>query len=330
MTVQPFEQNVIALIWDFDKTLINGNMQAPIFRKYGVEERRFWDEVNALADRYREWYPNMRVNKDTMYLNHLLTCVRQGIFKGLNNRLLFELGKELAFRDGLPEFFTKLKTAIEQDERYRKYNITVEHYIVSTGLAEMIRGSAIAPYVDGIWGCEFIERPILSGLGGSAAAEEDGGEPEIAQIAYAIDNTSKTRAIFEINKGANKYPQIDVNSAMDRSLRRVPFEHMIYIADGPSDVPAFSILKQNGGKTFAVYQKGNLREFEQADQLRREGRIDMYAEADFRENTLTHLWLMEHAKRIAEKIYIAKEQAILSSVSRPPGHIHESSGDASA
>lgn len=330
MAAQPFEQNVIALIWDFDKTLINGYMQAPIFRKYGVDGARFWSEVNALAEKYRKLNPDMRVNSDTIYLNHFLTCVKQGIFKGLNNRMLRELGRELTFFDGLPEFFTKLKTAIERDERYRKYNITVEHYIVSTGLAEMIRGSAIAQYADGIWGCEFIERPIASELAGPAPAEEeDGGrEAEIDQIAYAIDNTSKTRAIFEINKGSNKNANIDVNSSMDRSLRRVPFEHMIYIADGPSDVPAFSILKQNGGKTFAVYPAGSPREFEQVDRLRRDQRIDMYGEADYREDTLTHMWLTEHARQIAEKIYNAKEQAIINSVSRPPGHINESTGGA--
>jgi len=330
LAAQPFEQNVIAFIWDFDKTLISGYMQEPIFRKYGVDGGRFWAEVNALAEGYRQTNPQMRVNTDTIYLNHFLTCVKQGIFKGLSNKLLFALGKELTFYEGLPDFFTKVKTAIQEDERYKKYNIAVEHYIVSTGLAEMIRGSAIAPFVDGIWGCEFIERPIASRLGGTAPAEESGedGETEIAQIAYAIDNTSKTRAIFEINKGSNKNDNIDVNASMARSSRRVPFEHMIYIADGPSDVPAFSILKQNGGKTFAVYRKGSRKEFEQADRLRRDGRIDMYGEADYREDTLTYMWLTFHARQIAEKIYETKEQAILRSVSRPPGHINESAGGA--
>ena len=70
-----------------------------------------------------------------------------------------------------------------------------------------------------------------------------------------IDNTSKTRAIFAINKGVNKHDYIDVNSKMDKEDRRVPFEHMIYIADGPSDVPVFFILKQYGGKTFAIHPK---------------------------------------------------------------------------
>lgn len=226
---KPFEQNVIALIWDFDKTLINGYMQEPIFKKYEVDGKEFWEESNALKKRYQEQNPNVRVNPDTVYLNHFLTCVQQKIFPGLNNKLLRELGAELTFYDGLPELFTKLKRTIEVDERYKKFNIKVEHYIVSTGLAEMIRGSKIAEYVDDIWGCEFIEKPIPSQLHMKEfSRDESAEESEISQIAYAIDNTSKTKAIFEINKGSNKSENIDVNASMARQYRRVPFEHMIY------------------------------------------------------------------------------------------------------
>lgn len=322
---RPFEQNVIAFIWDFDKTLISGYMQDPIFKKYGVDGSRFWREVNSLEKAYQQINPSMRVNSDTIYLNHFITCVQQGIFPGLNNKLLFDLGKELNFYEGLPDFFTKLKSTIESNERYKKFNIAVEHYIVSTGIAEMIRGSGIAKFVDGIWGCEFIERPIASQLDDKEIYldESIGEASEIAQVAYAIDNTSKTRAIFEINKGSNKNESITVNSSMARDMRRVPFQHMIYIADGPSDVPAFSILKQNGGKTFAIYPKGKRKEFLQVDQLRKDNRIDMYGEADYREDTLTYMWLMEQATEIAESISSMKEQAIIRSVSKPPGHIND-------
>lgn len=322
---KPFEQNVIALIWDFDKTLINDYMQAPIFKKYGVDGNQFWSEVNALEQQYKQINHNTRINPDTIYLNHFLTCVQQRIFPGLNNRLLYELGKELTFYEGLPDFFTNIQEMIANDQRYKLYNIKVEHYIVSTGMAEMIRGSAIAQYVQGIWGCEFIESPIRSSIQPKDAAEQssDSTETEITQIAYAIDNTSKTRAIFEINKGSNISNQINVNSSIAHHYRRVPFNHMIYIADGPSDVPAFSILKQNGGKTFAVYPKGRIREFHQVDQLRKDNRIDMYGESDYRENTLTYMWLLEQVKQIADGISHVKEQAIINSVSKPPGHISQ-------
>lgn len=116
--------------------------------------------------------------------------------------------------------------------------------------------------------------------------------------------------MFEINKGVNKYDELDVNAKIPKNSRRIPFENMIYIADGPSDVPAFSIVKQNGGSTFAVFPKGSVKHLKQVDKLREDGRIDMYGEADYTENSLTYLWITEKVKDIADRIYRKKEDAI--------------------
>ncbi len=86
-----FVQNIVAVIWDFDKTLSRTYMQAPLFARYGVNEKEFWDEVNGLDCHYRAAGAE-RVSKDTIYLNHILTYVRRGIFKDLSNSLLRELG----------------------------------------------------------------------------------------------------------------------------------------------------------------------------------------------------------------------------------------------
>lgn len=89
------EQNTIAVIWDFDKTLIPGYMQDPLFEKYGVDSEQFWKEVNSLPEKYQK--RGIRVGKDTIYLNHILTCVQQGIFKDLSNSILNNLGEQLEF-----------------------------------------------------------------------------------------------------------------------------------------------------------------------------------------------------------------------------------------
>lgn len=324
--LSPFEQNVIAVIWDFDKTIISEYMQTPIFERYEIDGSLFWKEVNSLEEKYKKIKPELRINSDTIYLNHFLTCVSQGIFKGLNNSVLFELGKELKYYPGMPEFLEHTKKNIQNNDKYRKYNIAVEHYIVSTGMAEMIRGSSIAEYVDGIWGCEFIEEPIKSALEIKEYEKTsvlNSEEKEIRQIGYGIDNTSKTRAIFEINKGTNINQEINVNASIDRAIRRVPFDQMIYIADGPSDVPAFSMLKQNQGSTFAVYPRGGLKEIRQVDQLRVDKRIDMYGEADYREGTMTYLWLTNKINDIADQIFNRKERLISQSYSKAPGHIND-------
>lgn len=324
MSQSPFEQNIIAMVWDCDKTLISSYMQEPLFAYYGVDGAKFWGEVNALKAAYAK--QGISVNSDTCYLNHILTYVKAGLFKGLNNKLLREFGKSLKFYAGLPEFFGNVKKLIEDDSKYKAFDIRLEHYVVSTGFAETIRGSAIAPFVDGIFGCEFIENVLQPGfLEGSQDSARNILEPsdaEISQVACALDNTSKTRYLFEINKGSNKYPEtIDVNSSIARASRRVPFENMVYIADGPSDVPAFSILNYNGGSTFAVYPKGDVKGMRQVDALRRDGRVQMYGEADYSDATTSWLWLTEKARAIADKIVATKQAAIKNSAGAPPTHL---------
>src|SRR5688500_7812311 len=104
MTAPLFSQTTIAVIWDFDKTLVPEYMQKPLFEHFEIDERRFWEEVNALPAFYSENGLEL-VSPDTLYLNHILTYVREGIFKGLNNSLLRELGSKIAFYPGLPDFF---------------------------------------------------------------------------------------------------------------------------------------------------------------------------------------------------------------------------------
>ena len=307
------------MVWDCDKTLISSYMQDPLFKHFNVDGGKFWKEVNALKAYYGK--QGISVNSDTSYLNHILTYVKAGLFKGLNNALLREFGKELKFYPGLPQFFGEVKSLINDDEKYKAFDIRLEHYVVSTGFAETIRGSAIAPFVDGIYGCEFIEAPAQPGY-----LEDAGDVPsasEISQIASALDNTSKTRYLFEINKGSNKYPDtIDVNSSIARESRRVPFENMVYIADGPSDVPAFSILNYNGGSTFAVYPKGDVKAFRQVDALRRDNRVQMFGEADYETASQSWLWLTEKVRAIADSIVERKQAAIRNSAGAPPTHLN--------
>ena len=131
------------------------------------------------------------------------------------------------------------------------------------------------------------------------------------------------RALFEIHKGTNKRPEIHVNSALPRELRRVPFEHMIYIADGPSDVPAWSVVRSEGGRAFGVYQHGSLAQFEQISQLQRDGRIHAFAEADYRPDSTAFLWLTSEVRRIAEGIVEDRELAMRRAVRSAPRHVSD-------
>lgn len=283
-------KNVIALIWDFDKTLIKGYMQGPIFKRYNVDAVQFWKEVNAMPEEYKK--KNIKVNKDTCYLVRFIREAKPGgLFEGLSNKMLREdFGVQQEYYLGIPEIFETTKQLLLGDKECEEYDISVEHYIVSTGFAEVIKGTILKDYVEDIWGCELIEN------------EEDPERPYIAEQAFTIDNTTKTRALFEINKGLNKNPDADVNTKMTTEQRRVDFRNMIYIADGPSDVPAFSVVKKNGGATFAIYPRGDKKALSQVEQLRKDNRIDMYAEADYSEDSMAYMWLCMKIKEFAERI----------------------------
>ncbi|GAB2023971.1 hypothetical protein [Lactovum odontotermitis] len=316
-------QNTIAIVWDFDKTLIREYMQTPIFEKFQVDQAKFWAEVDQLPKKYAE--QGVKVERDTIYLNHMITCVNQGIFPGLNNQMLYDLGKQLSFYAGVPEIFDKLRKVVQENAKYRDCRIEVEHYIVSTGLTQMIKGSAVNPFINGIWGCEFIETPVKSQLV-SANTEQpivfdiDPGKA-ISQIGTIIDNTSKTRVIFELRKGVNKHPEINVNGKMNADAYRIPFKNMIYIADGPSDVPVFSVLKKNGGKSFAVYGRGDEKGLEQVDALLQDGRIDAFGEADYTEGSTSFLWLKNKVELTADRIYQEYLEEIKAATSVAPGHL---------
>lgn len=299
-------QNVIAIIWDFDKTLISGYMQSPIFEDYHVDEKQFWAEVNSMPNEMKE--KGVRVNPDTAYLIHFTRKAKDGTFKGLNNAKLREYGAKQNFYAGIPEFLQKSKEILKDDPECKEYNIRVEHYIVSTGFAEVIKGTSLKDLVEDIWGCELIEGKGIE------------KEPVISEICYTIDNTTKTKAIFEINKGVNKNEKINVNSKMNDTQRRVAFENMIYIADGPSDVPAFSLVKKYGGSTFAIYPKGDTRAFKQVEQLREEDRIDMFAEADYTEGSTAYMWIVNKIREYADRI-IQVERNRRAVVSEGPKHL---------
>jgi hypothetical protein len=319
MATTLFTQNIIACIWDFDKTLIPGYMQGPLFRRYGVDEATFWAETNKLVEHYAK--RGYRISGEISYLNHILTYVRAGRMPKLNNKVLHELGTEIQFYQGLPEFFKKSRDFVAERPEYRKHELQLEHYIVSTGIAEMIRGSAIAPYVDGIWGCEFIENPLQPGFLQQKEFEL-GADAEIAQIGMMIDNTTKTRALFEINKGTNKNPGLDVNAKISSEDRRVQFQNMIYIADGPSDIPCFSLVKERGGKAYGVYNPDRLDELKQNDALRNADRIGHYGKADYRDDSETCAWLKMQIQEIADRLVEERDATVAKRVRRPPRHLN--------
>lgn len=315
MPVSLVTQTEIALIWDFDKTLTTGYMQKPLFERFNVDESQFWDEVNALEGFYEQF--GLKVSSDTAYLEHTLNYVRSGKFPDLTNSILRELGAQVELAPGMPEFMQRTRDFISANQRYVDNIISVEHYVVSTGFRQMIEGNPINEYLDGVWACELLPDTPTAFDGKSWEGVSFDPDGVLTQIGYTIDNTTKTRAIFEINKGINKLEGINVNARMAADERRVPFKNMIYIADGPSDVPVFSVVGQNGGKTLAVYGDKN---YDGVQQLQDEGRVNNTAPADYSPGSAADRWLFRWIGKIADSICDDRDQRI-GNFTNPAGHI---------
>ena len=308
--------SIIAVVWDFDKTLVDGYMEDPIFEEYGLDANTFWAETREIADRLSA-QQGIMVNRDTYYLNRFICLAKEGRFPGLNNERLKEFGKELKFYPGAVVIFTTLKNIVDADPRYSENDIHVEHFIVSTGFKKIIEGSEFNALVRRCYGCELIDENVGSN-----------GESVISEIAYTIDNTTKTKALFEINKGVGIRPKIDVNTKIPEDLRRIRFKNMIYVADGPSDIPAFSLVNRNGGSTFAVYPHGDVNAFSQVEGMRRDGRVQMFAEADYRENTTAYMWLTKKVRDYADRILREQKDMLMENIGQSaPVHLPSAAFD---
>src|SRR5690606_37319027 len=168
----------------------------------------------------------------------------------LSNQDLRDMGNQLSFFPGVPSFFEELNGILKKP-KYEEVPIRLEHYVVSSGLKAILEGSVVARQVRAIFGCEF--------------DEEDG---HISFPKRTISHTQKTQFLFRVNKGLTDLKE-DVNDHMPEESRQVPFRQMIYVGDGPTAVPCFTVKKIKGGFALAVYnpEDQTRRSFEKCYQL---------------------------------------------------------------
>jgi len=244
---------IVALIYDFDKTLSPKDMQEYGYMPgVGMEPDPFWA---LCADFARE---NQADNVLT-YM-YMMKKMAEGKVE-LTKDALREMGREIDFFPGVETWFERINRIGEE------CGAVVEHYIISTGLKEIIEGSRIGDRFKAVFASYF--------------CYDEAGKP--VWPGMAVNYTNKTQFLFRINKGVFDVTNSrDVNAYVPEDKRRVPFKNMIYFGDGPTDVPCMKMTKQKGGHSIVVHPPGDT---QTAEEMLKQERVDFAFEADYSQSS---------------------------------------------
>ena len=251
---------IVALIYDFDGTLSPGNMQEFGFiQAIGKKPQEFWQESDEIA-------LGQDASNILSYMKLMFDEARKAGIK-LRREDFKKFGESVELFEGVKEWFSLI------NDYGKSRGVKIEHYINSSGLAEMIEGTAIGSEFKKIFACSFLYN----------------NEGEAEWPGVAVDYTAKTQFLFKINKGIlsirdNK----KVNESKEEDNKRIPFPHMIYFGDGETDVPCMKIVKMFGGNSIAVYNPEVKKKVNVAKKLLRQQRVNFITPAKYTKESRTY------------------------------------------
>ena len=248
------DRPIIALLYDFDKTLCTTDMEDYTFiPALGYQPAEFWKKANTFG------FTN-RMDGLLAYMYTMIEeCRRQNI--RLDRDFLVRCGHGIELFPGVKDWFGRINTFGQS------LGVDVEHYVISSGLREIIEGSGISHEFKMVYASEFYY--------------DETGTPVWPKL--DVNFTAKTQFVYRINKGVLAVSNDkDLNASMPDDSKRIPFTNMIYVGDGLSDVPCMKMMRAYGGQAIAVYQAGNRLGVEE---LLSRGRVDFIFPADYREGT---------------------------------------------
>ena len=175
------------------------------------------------------------------------------------------MGKDIQYYDGVIDWFKSIDKYVK---KLSNGEVEIYHYIISAGHLEILEGISIKKYIKKIFASEYFYN-----------SEEYAVFPKIV-----VTDTTKTQYLFRINKGKENLSET-INNHMSEDSRPIPFDNMIYVVDGLTDVPSMALIKKEGGHSIAVYQKILKGQVEICKKLFKANRVDFIAEADFRKNS---------------------------------------------
>lgn len=248
------EKPVVAICYDFDKTLSPDDMQAQGFiQSVGYDVSKFWQESNALATQNE-------MDQNLAYMYKMVQEAQGNIV--FTKKTLADYGSKVALFPGVEDWFERIR------EYGKKNEVVVEHYIISSGLKEMIEGTAIAKSFERIYANSFYFN-----------------ERGVAQWpAQVVNYTNKTQFLFRISKGVLDVNDSAVNDFFKPSEIRVAFRNMVYIGDSDTDVPCMKLVNSYGGHSIGVFdpQKGDKTK---VHKMIRDNRVKYYVPADYTEGS---------------------------------------------
>ena len=259
---------IVAFLYDFDKTLCTTDMQDYAFiPSLGMTPAEFWAEANSFGRR----------NRIDGILAYMYIMLQEAERRSLpfTREDLVEKGRGIELFPGVEGWFRRIDAFGESQ------GVRVEHYVISSGLREIIEGSSISGAFKQIYASEFYY--------------DETGRPVWPKL--AVNFTAKTQFVYRINKGVlDVSDDRTLNDSMPDDSKRVPFSNMIYLGDGLSDVPCMKMMRAYGGQAIAVYQAVNRRGVEQ---LLRQRRVDFIYPADYREGTALEITVKNIIRKMA-------------------------------
>lgn len=259
----------VAIMYDFDGTLARGNIQEYNFiPALNMTSTSFWNEVTKLS----------KENEMDTILAYMYLMLKKADLANISIKKssFSEYGKNISFYQGINTWFDRI------NEYGRKLGLKIHHYVISSGIKEMIEGTEIADKFDKIYACSYMYNV-----------------DNIAKWpAVCVNYTNKTQFLFRINKGVLDVYDPKVNDYMTKEQRYIHFSNMIYLGDGETDIPCMKLVKGFGGKSIAVYD--NMQRKTVAEKMFKENRINFYSEADYREGETLDKYIKECILEIAK------------------------------
>ncbi len=226
-------QDVIAIICDCDSTLCP-DTTTRLLRDLGIDPEVFWNwDVDALVG--SGW------DHTLAYLHKLLGITSERLIDPLSKQRLEAIGQTVEFYPGALDFVERLRSKLNGNQEYRDAGLSIEWYIVSSGIEDILKATPLGKLTTDVFGCAF----------------EYGPDGCAATVKRSVTFTEKTKFVYAICKGITgdelRRRPYRVNDAMKQEDRRVPFRNMVYIGDGPSDIPCFSMIKNFNGHAVGVW-----------------------------------------------------------------------------